>query len=305
MTASTNRNAAARQNRVVVGIMFVLVSSVLFAPLVQASSKYLALTFPIIQILWVRTVGHTLWMVAVFWPSHGVRVFRSKKPGLQFARSSLLAVCSFAWLTAIPHVPLASAGVIMFTTPMFVALLSLPMLSERVGLHRGVAIVLGFIGVVIVLQPWAHEVVWEMLLIVLAALCYAVYQILTRLVSTHDSAATSAVYAVAVGAVIVSAFLPFFYQLPASGEWHYWAGFVAVGFLGGFRHLFMVKAFEAAPASVVSSFCYTELIGISILGALLFDELPGIWTGVGATIIVISGLYMAHREARSARSLAS
>jgi drug/metabolite transporter (DMT)-like permease len=223
-------------------------------------------------------------------------MFRSNNPGLQLARSLLLAGCSFAWLSAIPHVPLASAGVIMFTTPMFVAILSVPMLSERVGLHRSSAVVLGFVGVVVVLRPWAHEVVWEMLLVLLAALFYALYQILTRRVAETDSAATSSVYAAAVGAVIVSAVMPWFFQLPGDGEWYYWLGFVAVGFLGGFRHLFMVKAFEAAPASIVSSFCYTELIGITILGMVMFDELPDAWTGIGAIIIVISGLYIARRE---------
>ena len=301
MTTKASARAKPRRNRILMAIIYVLISSVLFAPMVQASSKYLAFVFPIIQILWVRTAGHTLWMIAVFWRSHGARMFRTERPGLQFARSSMLALCSFAWLAAIPHVSLASAGVIMFTTPMFVALLSLPMLSERVGVHRSVAIVLGFVGVVVVLQPWEHAVVWEMLLVLVAALCYAIYQLLTRQVAAYDSAATSAVYAVAVGALIVSFFLPFYYVLPAPGEWHYWAGFIAVGFLGGFRHLFMVKAFAEAPASVVSPFCYTELIGISVLGALVFDELPDAWTGLGAAIIVASGLYIARREALTAR----
>ena len=299
-TASTNPLGAQR-DRILTAIIYVLVSSVLFAPVVQAAGKYLAFAFPVIQILWLRTAGHTLWMIAAFWRSHGTTMFRTKRPGLQFARSSMLALCSFAWLTAIPHVPLASAGVIMFTTPMFVALLSLPMLAERVGIHRSVAIVLGFVGVVVVLQPWEHAVVWEMLLVLVAAFCYAIYQLLTRQVAAYDDAATSAVYAVAVGAVVVSFILPFVYVLPAPGEWHYWLGFIAVGFVGGFRHLFMVKAFEAAPASVVSPFCYTELIGISVLGALLFDELPDVWTGLGAMIIVASGLYIARREALMAR----
>ena len=196
-----------RQTHIARGIAFVLISSIVFAPAVQASSKYLAFAFPIVQIMWARTVGHTLWMIAVFWRSHGLSMFKTRQPGLQFARSCLLTACSLFWLLAIPNVALASAGVIMFTTPMFVALLSVPMLGERVGIHRTSAIVIGFIGVVVVLRPWSHEVVWEMLLVLLAAVSYAVYQILTRRVSETDSAATSAAYAVAVGAVIVSILL--------------------------------------------------------------------------------------------------
>ena len=271
----------------------------IFAPLVQASSKYLAFAFPIVQIMWARSAGHTLWMVAVFWRSHGVSMFRTHHPGIQLARSCSLTACSALWLLAIPSVSLASAGVIMFTTPMFVALLSASTLGERVGAHRWFAVVLGFIGVVVVLRPWTQDVVWEMLLVLLAAISYAVYQLLTRRVSQSDSAATSAVYAVAVGAVIVTAILPWHFQLPQPEHIHYWIGFVAVGFLGGFRHLFMVKAFECAPASAISPFCYTELVGITALGLIIFGEIPSFWTAIGASIIVASGLYLAKAESVS------
>lgn len=288
-----------RSERIALAIAFVLLSSVVFAPMVQASSKYLTAAFPIVQILWVRTVGHTLWMVAIFWRSHGLSMFKSRRPGIQFARSSLLAACSFAWLLAIPHVPLAAAASVMFTTPMFVALLSVPMLGERVGRHRIGAIVLGFIGVLIIIQPGTQGLRGEMALIILAAFCYAVYQILTRKVSTQDSAATSAVYTIAVGAIIASFAVPFHYRLPGPDEWPYWLAFAAVGLLGGIRHLFMVKAFEHAPASIVSPFCYTELIGVSLLGMLVFGESPDVHTGLGVALIVASGLYIAHREARA------
>ncbi|MBT6274780.1 MAG: EamA family transporter, partial [Chromatiales bacterium] len=161
-----------RRESVVAGIAFVLLSSVVFAPVVQACSKYLLLAFPIVQVMWVRSAGHALWMVVIFWPSHGLGMFKTKRPGLQFARSVLLSGCSFVWLLAIPHVQLASAAAIMFTTPMFVALLSIPMLGERVGMHRFSAIALGFVGVLIVIRPGTGEMVPEMLFIVSAALMY-------------------------------------------------------------------------------------------------------------------------------------
>ena len=289
-----------RRESVVAGIAFVLLSSVVFAPVVQACSKYLLLAFPLVQVMWVRSAGHALWMVVIFWPTHGLGMFKTKRPGLQFARSVLLSGCSLAWLLAIPHVQLASAAAIMFTTPMFVALLSIPMLGERVGLHRSSAIAIGFIGVLVVIRPGSGEMVPEMLMIVFAALMYALYQILTRKVSVDDSAATSAVYAVATGAVCVSFFVPFDYWIPDADDWPHWLALFAISFVGGFRHLLMVKAFEYAPASVVSPFCYTELIGVSLLGVVMFSELPDSWTWLGAAVIVASGLYIAYRESRSA-----
>jgi drug/metabolite transporter (DMT)-like permease len=291
-----------RRESVVTGIAFVLLSSLVFAPVVQACSKYLLLAFPVVQVMWVRSAGHALWMVVIFWRSHGLGMFKTKRPGLQFARSVLLSGCSIVWLLAIPHVQLASAAAIMFTTPMFVALLSIPMLGERVGMHRFGAIGLGFVGVLLVIRPAAGEMVPEMLYIVSAALMYAVYQILTRKVSVDDSAATSAVYAVAVGAVCASFFVPFDYRIPGADDWPHWLAFLAISFFGGVRHLFVVKAFEHAPASVVSPFCYTELIGVSILGAIMFSELPDQWTWAGAALIVVSGLYIAHRESRATKT---
>lgn len=281
------------------GILFVCLSSFLFAPLVQASSKYLALAFPVLQILWVRMVGQTLWMLAIFWRSHGLSIFRTKHPVIQITRSLLMLGCTGAWLFAIPKVPLATAAAIMFTTPIFVAMLSVPMLGERVGVHRGAAIGAGFLGAIIMIRPGEAGVPVELLLVVLAAFWYAIYQILTRKVAAEDGAATSALYAVLVGAVVATIVVaPADYAAPPLGEWHYWLGFLAVGFLGGVRHLFMVKAFEQAPASVISPFCYTELIGVSVIGIFWFGEFPDAWTGMGATIIVGSGLYIAHRERR-------
>jgi drug/metabolite transporter (DMT)-like permease len=291
-----------RRESVVAGIAFVLLSSLVFAPVVQACSKYLLVAFPLVQVMWVRSTGHAAWMVVIFWRSHGLGMFKTKRPGLQFARSILLSGCSLVWLMAIPHVQLASAAAIMFTTPMFVALLSIPMLGERVGKHRFGAIALGFVGVLIVIRPGAGEMAPEMLLIVLGALMYAVYQILTRKVSVDDSAATSAVYAAAAAAICTSFFIPFNYRIPGAEDWPHWLGLLAISFFGGFRHLLMVKAFEHARASVVSPFCYTELIGVSILGVIMFGELPDRWTWAGAALIVASGLYIAHRESRAAKS---
>jgi drug/metabolite transporter (DMT)-like permease len=138
---------------VTLGILSILASSVLFAPVSQTATKYLASDFPLIQIVFFRSLGQTLWMVAFFWPAHGLRMFKSAQPGLQFTRSTLLFVSSLFWVSAVAVVPLTTASAINFTAPMMVVMMSVPLLGERVGLHRWGAVCVGFIGALVVIRP--------------------------------------------------------------------------------------------------------------------------------------------------------
>jgi drug/metabolite transporter (DMT)-like permease len=129
-----------------------------------------------------------------------------------------------------------------------------------------------------------------------AAVLFAVYQILTRKLATVDAAGTTALYTILVSLVVSAALIPWNYVDPAPGDVVAWLAFAAMGLLGGLRHFFVIKAYEHAPASVVSPFFYCELVGVSILGFLVFGDVPDAWTGAGAAIIATSGIYIAHRE---------
>ncbi|MBT6275252.1 MAG: DMT family transporter [Chromatiales bacterium] len=286
----------ARVTRITLAITFIVVSSVLFAPLSQTATKFLAGEFPLFQILFFRSLGQTAWMVIFFWHGHGLRMFKAKRPGIQMARSTLLFVSTLLWTSVIAQVPLTTASAINFTAPVMVVLLSIPFLGERVGRHRWSAVIVGFLGAVIIIQPGPDGISMEMLMLLGAAFLFSVYQILTRKVTAIDSAATTSLYTVLVALVVSAMVVPWHYVSPEPGEWLIWLAFAATGLLGGIRHYFVVKAYEHAPASVISPFFYCELVGVTALGFFVFGDFPDHRTWLGAAIIVASGLYIAHRE---------
>ena len=278
------------------GIVFIAVSSMVFAPLSQTATKFLAGDFPIFQIVFFRSLGQTVWMVLFFWPKYRTSMFQSSRPWIQLSRSALLFVSMLLWISAIAAVPLATASAINFTAPIMVVLLSIPFLGERVGLHRWGAVLVGFVGALVIIQPGSGEVPPEVLYLLCAAALFAFYQILTRKMATTDNAAVTSVYTVVVALVVSSVVMPFDYKSPEPGDWIVWLAFLAGGLLGGIRHFFVVKAYELAPASVVSPFFYCELLGVTALGFFVFGDFPDSTTWLGAGIIVCSGLYIAHRE---------
>jgi len=284
------------------GIVFIIVSSMVFAPLSQTATKFLATDFPIFQIVFFRSLGQTAWMVVFFWPKYGPGMFRASRPWVQLSRSALLFISFLFWLKAIAAVPLTTASAINFTAPIIVVLLSIPVLGERVGLHRWTAVVVGFMGALVIIRPGADGVPAEIVYLLCAAAFFAVYQILTRKVAATDNAAVTSTYTVLVALVVSAALMPFDYRAPAAGDWVVWGAFLAGGLLGGIRHFFVVKAYELAPASVVSPFFYCELVGVTALGFFVFGDFPDSATWLGAGIIIFSGLYIAHRERLRAKA---
>lgn len=294
--AKSTRGAALSASNIGLGILFIVLSSVLFAPLTQTATKFLAGDFPVFQIIFFRSIGHAFWMLLFFLPRHGVGMFRANRPWLHLSRSALLFASTMCWITAVSSVPLTTASAINFTAPIFVVILSIPILGERVGLHRWSAVLLGFLGAVIVIQPGQGGFQVEFLLLLAASFMFAIYQILTRMGAASDSEATSSFYTVLVGLFVGGAVAPWNYVPPAPGDYVVWGAFLAIGLLGGIRHYLVVKAYSHAPASVVSPFFYCELIGVTLLGFLVFGDTPTATTWLGAAIIVACGLYIAHRE---------
>ena len=285
-----------RADNILLAITFIIFSSMLFAPLTQTATKFLAGQFPVFQIILLRSIGHAFWMLLFFLPKHGTSIFRANRPWLQLARSGLLFLSTMCWIFAISSVPLATASAINFTAPVFVVVLSIPMLGERVGIHRWSAVLLGFIGALIVIGPAWDGLKIEFTLLLAAAVLFALYQILTRIGSKSDSDATASFYTVLVGLAAGIVIGPWNFVLPAADNYFVWIAFVAIGLMGGIRHFLVIKAYATAPASVVSPFFYTELVGVTLLGSMVFGDIPTPNTWLGASLIVASGLYIAHRE---------
>src|SRR5215203_4828643 len=261
-----------------------------FLPLLNAAVKYLSGRYPVLELLWARYAGHLAFMLVVFAPRRGLTLLRSTRPLLQVSRSTLFCVSTFGMFYALGFLPLATAAAISFTAPLVVTALAPFALGERVGAARAVAVGVGFLGAMIVVRPGSGAYHWAAFLIFVSAATSAVTQVLSRKVAGHDAPETSNTYMVVAGFVLTSLPLPFVWQTPASA----WDAllFVSLGVLGGLGHYCLVRAFELAPAPFISPFNYAQILGAAVLSAVVFGQVPDLWTWVGAAIIMLSGIFI-------------
>jgi len=277
------------------GIMFMCLAATVL-PVMNAMVKYLSAEYHTAAIIWARTAGHFVFVVMVFGPTVGRAIFRSQRMGLQILRSSVHLISMLAFFTGIAVVPLAEASAINFVAPFIVTALSGPILGEQVGVRRWAAVMVGFTGAMIVVRPGSGAVPPEAILIFVSAACYALYQILTRLVAAVDRPEVSVAYSGLVGTTVMTVAVPFFWIWPDSLLDI--VLFLSLGILGAIGHYFLARAFMWGPASVIAPFNYGQLLIAATCGYLIFGQKPDIWTWVGAAVIVASGLYIAYRETR-------
>jgi drug/metabolite transporter (DMT)-like permease len=286
--------SVAPREHIAAGILWMLATMFCFIAL-DAVMKYLLQFHPLVQVTWARFFFATM-VAAIACGGRLPALAKSRMPGAQLTRSSLLMVTTGLFNAGIRTVPLATATTIMFLSPILVTVLSIPMLGEKVGVRRWAGVIVGFIGAMIVVKPWEAGLggLGAGALFLLAA-CFsnATYQIVTRRVRGDDPM-TSLLYTAAAGAVVTSSIVPWHWSSPSA---FHWMLFVASGLLGGIGHLCLIRAFRVAPASTVVPFSYSALVWSTLFGIVIFHEFPGdYWTWAGAALIIASGLYIFHRE---------
>lgn len=270
-------------------VLYMLLVAILI-PLLNASAKFLAARYPILEITWARYAGHFFYMMLVFAPRRGLALLAAQRPVLQLVRSTLICFSTMFFITALAYVPLTTATAISFTGPFIVTALSPILLGERVGAARWAAVSVGFLGALVILRPGTGDMNPAGFLVLGAATFSALYQIMTRKLASLDAAETSITYIALAGFLLTTIPLPFVWVTPSSLL--DWAVFVALGIFGGFGHYFLVRAFELAPAPFVSPFNYLGLIGAAILSITIFGQFPDLWVFVGAGIIAASGIFI-------------
>jgi len=276
------------------GIAFMIFMTVCFSFL-DASAKYISGELPLLMVLWGRYVFHFLFVTLLFFRRAHWNIIYTQRIKLQILRSILLFGAGVTFWGALMFLPLADCVVIAFASPLLVTALSVPFLGERVGIHRWGSVLFGLLGVVIVIRPGMGMLHWVSILPLIAAFFYANIQITTRILGRTDHALTTLFYSSA-GGLIFSSIPVFFVWVTPSLE--QWLVLVWLGFFGAVGHYFMIKAFELAPVSLLVPFDYTTIIWATLLGFILFKDLPDAWTIIGAIIIISSGLYLVQRERR-------
>jgi drug/metabolite transporter (DMT)-like permease len=281
-----------RPQNIRLGIGLLLIAVALFT-IGEAIVKSLAHDYDITQIVWARYIFHALVTYTVFSRVNVFRLARTTRPGLHIARSALMLAATTLFFTSLRYLALADAIAISFVGPLLVTALSIPILKEQVGIRRWMAILVGFGGVLFIIRPGMGVMHWAAVLPLCTAVCYAFYQILTRIASRSDDTQTSLFWMSAFGVVVSSVAVPFFWTMPGPIEWVMMA---ALGTVYGLGHYLLIRGLEIAPASKLSPFLYTQIIWATLLGLVVFDQFPDGPTLIGGAIVIGSGLYIWWRE---------
>ena len=286
------RRAPARADHPFKGIALVLLSTV-FLGTSDVTSKYLSATLPSIEITWIRFVVFALIMVPAMLPGSPLFALRTERLGLQLMRGAALLGSSLFFISGLRYLPIAEASATGFVSPLFVTALSIIFLSERVGMRRWIATAVGLMGVLIILRPGTSAFHLAAFFPIVSALCWALTLVMTRIMSGREHAITVMTYSSITGVAILTALVPFAWVTPTLHDILFG---IVVGVASTLGQWIVVLAFRYGDASVLAPFSYTQLLVVSILGFFIFGEVPDAWTVIGATFIVLSGLYTAHRE---------
>jgi drug/metabolite transporter (DMT)-like permease len=275
-----------------------LCAGVAFFGMGEACVKTLAKDYEILQVVWARYVFHALVFLLIFSRTGIVSQMKTTRPFLHLARSVALMLGTITFFTALIYLSLPEAVAINFASPLLVTALSIPFLGEKVGVRRWCAIFVGFAGVLVIIRPGLGVMHWAAILPLGTAVCYAAYQIMTRIAGRTEDTRTSLFWTSAVGVIVMSCIVPFVWKTPDAFAW---ALMVATGALFGFGHYLLIRAFEVADVSTLSPFLYTQIVWVTIISIIVFGQYPDGVSMIGAAIVIASGLYIWHRESRVRR----
>jgi drug/metabolite transporter (DMT)-like permease len=269
----------------------------------DATAKYLVRDHALLLVVWARYAGQMLVVTPFAWQRAGPGFWRTSHPALQLLRSASLLAATICFFGGLRYLPLAEGSAVTFLAPIFVVVLSGPLLGERPTRARWIAVIAGFIGILILVRPGSAIFHPATLLMAAAALCNAAYFLLTRKL-VGESAYTTLFYSALAGTVGLSFVLPFYLET-APPTWHDGAFFLLLGLFAGLGHWFVIGAYALAPASLLTPFTYLQMIWATLYGFAIFGQLPDRWSALGMTIIVASGLSLALQERwRAARASA-
>ena len=280
------------------GIALILIAIATFS-VMDTIAKYLSQSYPVGSVVWARYAINLLVLSAFLFVRGEVKRIRTERPTTQIVRGLMLGASTLLYFTSLTVLPLAEAASIGFVLPVFVAILAVPMLGERIDMPRVIAIVVGLSGALIVVRPGTALFTIYALLPVAMALCNAFYQILTRKVAGLEHPLTSLFYGSLVGTVMSTFLLSAGVAMPVG--WLHWTLFLALGVLATIGHFVLIRAFYYAPATLLAPFVYSQLVWVMLLGWFVFGDFPDGWSMVGMAVIVASGLYIANRQRLTAK----
>jgi drug/metabolite transporter (DMT)-like permease len=294
VTSLDQRTAPERNDHIPLGIVLMLGTTVTFAAS-QAISKWQAASYPITEVLFLRAFFSLLTCAILILPGHGLGVFRTRRIGAHAARNFTQTVAQSCLLIALSLMPIASAMAINFSTPLFAALVAAIWLKERIGLARGLALVTGFLGVLVVASPGADAFRLGALFAIANAVLYGSVTAVVRGLSATESAETLTMYQM----VFLTAF--FGLALIVSGfVWpgtvRDWIALTLNGVINGIGQYWWTRSLSMAPPAAVGPFYYFTLVWAMLLGFVFWGDIPSLTLLAGSAVVVASGLFLLWHE---------
>jgi len=284
--------------------MVMMVAAMLMLPGIDAIAKWLSGSVSSGQVTWSRFFFQIILMSPLLLRTRGP--WLTPTLALHAARGSLIALATLFFFSGLAYLPLADAIAIFFIEPLLVTLLSALFFREAIHWRRISAISLGFIGALIIIRPTFSEVGYATLYPVAAAFCFSFYIVLTRKLVRHEDPIRLQFFAGIFGCLVMSVALAYGTGQQVAiltAAWptlHQWLLLGLLGLIATACHLLVVYAYRLASIGILAPFQYVEIIGATLLGLIIFNEFPDAVTWAGVAIIVGSGMYVFHREARLA-----
>ena len=283
---------------------YIAIVSMLFAVflmvVLDVVAKVLLATYSVMQVTFLRASFALVIVGVANYLTNGMNAFHTEVKQWHLLRTVLMSVSTVTFFAALAMIPLVNVIVIVFIAPLLITSLSGPLLGEQVGLYRWLAVVLGFIGVLIILKPTKGFIDFGTIYAIIGVVTYALIALTSRKLSNKDSAYNLTFY-MFFGPAIVGG-LGGLNTWITPNPWD-WVLFVITGIVGGAAIIFFNLAYQSAEASALTSFEYTGLIWATLAGYLIFNESvdPSVW--VGAMIIILGGLIIVYRERNDTKSI--
>jgi drug/metabolite transporter (DMT)-like permease len=275
-------------------VLLVLGAQVFFN-LLDATAKYLVRDFSVISVTWARYFFHFLFMAGYVAAAAERGLLRTRRPGLQLARGVALIGFSGFLIAALKHLPQAEAVAISFVAPLIILVLAGPLLGERVGMPRWLAVLGGLAGMLVVVRPGSGLAGIGVAFALATLACNAAFQLLTRKLATTEHPVTTVFLSALIGTVVTTLALPFALPDHWPTPWQAFL-FVSFGVTGSVSHLLLIRAYRLVPASFIAPLIYNHIVIATLAGLVFFGQFPDAVSLVGIAAILASGAGIALYE---------